>query len=83
MGLKVYYIVEIFIFTAIGIYALLKPGELSKIILKNENNKLINIIRILGIIALLNAVMNINKLLWWINHNFSYSNNFMLGNTRC
>lgn len=63
MGLKVYYIVEILIFTAIGIYALLKPETLSKIVLKNDDHKLTNVIRFLGIIALLNAVMNINKLL--------------------
>jgi len=63
MGVKVYYIVEILIFTTIGIYALLKPITLSEIVLKNENYKLTNVIRVLGIIALLNAVMNINKLL--------------------
>ena len=63
MGVKVYYIVEILIFIGIGIYALLKPITLSKIVLKNENYKLTNVIRVLGIIALLNVVMNINKLL--------------------
>lgn len=64
MGIKVYYVIEVLIFVGIGIYALLKPEILAKLIIKRESPKIINIIRFLGFIALVNAVMNINKLLW-------------------
>ena len=61
MGEKVYYIIEILIFEGLGAYILLKPAAIANVVFKRESPRIILIVRIFGVIAILNEVVNMIK----------------------
>jgi len=63
MGEKIYYISQVLIFSAMGIMALLNPEFVAKNILKSDTNMMMVISRILGIVAIVNAIRCFNGLL--------------------
>ncbi|MCT4595083.1 MAG: hypothetical protein N4A57_12570 [Anaeromicrobium sp.] len=59
MGEKIYYLVEVVIFATIGFNLIFKPdSELVQKVIKNQN-----IARLLGVVAIANAVINFKKLI--------------------
>jgi hypothetical protein len=63
VGEKVYYLIEVIIFVSIGCVALFKPMALVKSLFKKNEKKHSVGVRILGLISILYAVINLLKLL--------------------
>lgn len=61
MGVKVYYIVEVIIFLGIGYLGLFQTKYIIKILFKG-NEKYMNAVKAVGIVAIINAIMNLVNL---------------------
>lgn len=64
MGEKMYYLVEILIFTFLAIYFITKPQDILKLFKQEGKKELYMVVRVIGvIIAVGNIVLNLDKLL--------------------